>query len=204
MSGFDFLLLTVIILCVSSLGLFVLRLSRFPDRTIRDVRVFLRPVNSAGMLELLNPESEALCASTLTHRAFRWEQLRNLHYAREYMVRMSHNAAILAEWANAELSLEIVGRPGNKDEAEYLRSARKLHIAASEFRIYALLSLVKIRFWMIFRTVPWLPFAPPNITELRGIYGMKFFALYSKLTEAVSELGLLYGQEFHEELLKAL
>jgi hypothetical protein len=204
MTGYDLLLIAVVVFCACSLALFVLRLSRFPERTIRDVRRFLRPVDSAVMLHLLDPQNESLFGRNLTQRSLRWEQLRNLHYAREYMARMSHNAAILAEWANSELSLQMVGRPGDEDESEYLRSARKLQLAASEFRLYALVSLWKIRLWLLLRAVPWAPLSKVGVLRLRAVYGSQFMALYARLTEAVSELGVLYGREFHEELLKVL
>jgi hypothetical protein len=204
MTGYDLLLIAVVAFCASSLALFVLRLSRFPERTIRDVRKFLRPVDSTVMLNLLDPQNEALFGRNLTERSLRWEQMRNLHYAREYMARMSHNAAILAEWANSELSLQMVGRPGDLDDSEYLRSARKLQVAASEFRLYALVSLWKIRLWLLLRALPWAPLSKAGTIRLRAIYGQQFMALYAKLTEAVSELGVLYGREFHEELLNVL
>jgi hypothetical protein len=204
MSTYDFLLLGMIVLSVCSLGLFVMRLSRFPERTIRDVRRFLRPVDSNILMELLDTRNEAFFSSRLTDRALRWEQVRNLHYAKEYMARMAHNAAILAEWANSELTLQLVGRPGEGAEEDYLRSARKLQIAASEFRLYALVSLWKIRFWLILPKVPWLSVLTPGIGQLRDIYGPQFRGLYGRLTEAVSELGVLYGREFHQELLSSL
>jgi hypothetical protein len=204
MTGYDLLLFAVVLFCACSLALFVLRLSRFPERTIRDVRRFLRPVDSAIMLRLLDPLNEAQFGRNLTERSLRWEQMRNLHYAREYMARMSHNAAILAEWANSELSLQMVGRPGDGEESEYLRSARKLQVAASEFRFYALVSLWKIRLWMLLRALPWVPLSSAGVLQLRGVYGPQFMSLYAKLTEAVSELGVLYGREFHEELLNVL
>ena len=202
MNGYALLLASVSALGALGLYLFWGRLSHFPDRTVRDVPLFLRPVDSANMLKILNPEDEAILRSALTKRARHWEQLRTLPDAREYMMRRAHNASIFIEWANAELSHEIVGRPA--DTEDYLESARKLQLAASEFRIYAILSLIKINFWMIFRTVSWLPFSAPSLANLREVYGFQFFSLHSRLSNAVSELGLLYGNEFQHDLLKAL
>lgn len=202
MGTYVLLLFTLIVLCACALYLFLGRLSRFPCRTIRDVPAFLQPVDSSNILELLNPQTEAVLHSALTGFALRLEQRRSLHYMREHLVRMSHNAHILLEWANAELQRKIVGRTRENPE-EYIECARKLHVAAMEFRIYAILSLLKIRVWMIFRTQSWLPFAPPSLAELREVCGLRFFTLYSNLNKAVSELGVLYGDEFRDELLRA-
>src|SRR2546421_568459 len=103
------------------------------------------------------------------------------------MIRMSHNAAIFMEWANSELSKEIVGRPGETED--YLEGARNLQLAASEFRIYATLSLFRINLWIAFRTILWLPLSAPTIANLREIYGFKFFSLHARLSKAVSDWG---------------
>ncbi|MCU1255300.1 MAG: hypothetical protein JWM83_1599, partial [Candidatus Angelobacter sp.] len=169
--------------------------------TIRDVPAFLQPVDSAGMMQLLNPQTEEFLHSAMTGLALRLEQRRSLHFMREHLLRLSHNAHILLEWANAELKKEIVGR---STESEcYRDSARQLHTAAIEFKCYANLSLVKINLWLAFRTQPWLPLSPPSLSTLGQVGGLRFFNLYSNLTRAVSELGRHYGSEFRDELLRA-
>jgi hypothetical protein len=110
MSAYIFLLVLLALVCVSALYLFFGRLSRFPCRTIRDVHAFLQPVDSASMIQLLNPETEEYLHSAMTNLALRLEQRRSLHFLREHLMRMSHNAHILLEWSNAELKREIVGQ----------------------------------------------------------------------------------------------
>src|SRR5262245_35169084 len=161
MSVYILLLVALSLLCVSSLYFFLGRLSRFPCRTIRDVPAFLQPVDSANVFQLLNPQTEDYLHSTMTGLALRLEQRRSLHFLREHLLRMSHNARILLEWSNAELKREIIGH--DEDGECYRDCARKLHAAAVEFRLYAVLSLIKIKFWMIFRTQSWMPFAPPSL-----------------------------------------
>jgi hypothetical protein len=110
MSAYVFLLILLALVCASALYLFLGRLSRFPCRTIRDVPAFLQPVDSASMIQLLNPETEEYLHSAMTSLALRLEQRRSLHFLREHLMRMSHNAHILLEWSNAELKREIVGQ----------------------------------------------------------------------------------------------
>jgi hypothetical protein len=202
MSAYGFLLIVLGLICASGLYFFFGRLSRFPTRTIRDVPAFLQPVDSASMIELLNPQTEQYLRSAMTGLALRLEQRRSLHFIREHLIRMSHNAHILLEWSNAELKREIVGQTEEHSEC-YRDCARQLHVAAMEFRLYAALSLFKIKLWLVFRTQSWLPLAPPSLADLGQVCGLRFFTLHSNLTRAVSDLGRHYGSEFRDELLKA-
>jgi len=202
MSAYAFLLVVLALLGASGLYFFLGRLSRFPCRTIRDVPAFLQPVDSASMMQLLNAETEEYLHSAMTGVALRLEQRRSLHFLREHLIRMSHNAHILLEWSNAELKREIVGQSEEYSEC-YRDCARQLHVAAVEFRLYSALSLVKIKLWLVFRTQSWMPFAPPSLADLGHVGGLRFFTLYSNLTRAVSNLGRHYGTEFRDELLKA-
>ena len=201
MSVYFVLLFLLALICASAVYFFLGRLSRFPCRTIRDVPAFLQPVDSAGMMQLLNPQTEEFLHSAMTGLALRLEQRRSLHFMREHLLRLSHNAHILLEWSNAELKKEIVGR--STESESYRDSARQLHTAAIEFKCYANLSLVKINLWLAFRTQPWLPLSPPSLSTLGQVGGLRFFNLYSNLTRAVSELGRHYGAEFRDELLRA-
>ncbi|SRR5579859_1351622 len=202
MSAYAVLLCCLALLSVSALYLFLGRLSRFPCRTIRDVPAFLQPVDSVNVFQLLNPQTEEYLQSAMTGVALRLEQRRSLHFLREHLMRMSHNAHILLEWSNAELEREIIGQ--NEEFSEcYRECARRLHTAALEFRLYAVLSLIKIKLWMLFRTQSWMPFSPPSLSSLGEVCGMRFFTLYSNLTSAVADLGRHYGTEFRDELLRA-
>ncbi len=202
MTAYALLLVILALISGSALYFFLGRLSRFPCRTIRDVPAFLQPVDSAGMLQLLNSETEEFLQSAMTGVAWRLEQRKSLHFMREHLLRMSHNAHILLEWSNAELKRQIVGQSEEDGEC-YRDCARQLHVAAVEFRLFAILSLIKINLWLVFRTQAWLPFSPPSLAELNHLGSFRFFELYSNLTRAVSELGRHYGTEFRDELLRA-
>ena len=202
MTAYAFLLVILALISATALYFFLGRLSSFPCRTIRDVPAFLQPVDSAGMMQLLNPQTEEFLHSAMTGVAWRLEQRKSLHFMREHLLRMSHNAHILLEWSNAELKRQIVGQ--NEEDGECYRDcARHLHVAAIEFRLFAILSLIKINLWLLFRTQSWLPLSPPSLAELNHLGSLRFFELYSNLTRAVSELGRHYGTEFRDELLRA-
>jgi hypothetical protein len=202
MSAYAFLVVLLALICVSALYLFLGRLSSFPCRTIRDVPAFLQPVDSAGMMQLLNPQTEEYLHSAMTGVALRLEQRRSLHFIREHLLRLSHNAHILLEWSNAELKREIVGK-SEEDSECYRDCARQLHSAAVQFKLYATLSIIKINLWLMFRTHSWLPLSAPSLADLSQVGSLQFFNLYSNLTRAVSDLGRHYGSEFRDELLRA-
>ncbi len=202
MSVYDFLVVLLALICVSALYLFLGRLSSFPCRTIRDVPAFLQPVDSAGMMQLLNPQTEEYLHSAMTGVALRLEQRRSLHFIREHLLRLSHNAHILLEWSNAELKREIVGQ-SEEDSECYRDCARQLHSAAVQFKLYATLSVIKINLWLMFRTHSWLPLSAPSLAGLSQVGSLQFFNLYSNLTRALSELGRHYGTEFRDDLLRA-
>jgi len=202
MSAYAFLVVLLALICGSALYLFLGRLSSFPCRTIRDVPAFLQPVDSAGMMQLLNPQTEEYLHSAMTGVALRLEQRRSLHFIREHLLRLSHNAHILLEWSNAELKREIVGK-SEEDSECYRDCARQLHGAAVQFKLYAALSIIKINLWLMFRTHSWLPLSAPSLADLSQVGSLQFFNLYSNLTRAVSDLGRHYGAEFRDELLRA-
>jgi len=202
MSAYAFLVVLLAPICGSALYLFLGRLSSFPCRTIRDVPAFLQPVDSAGMMQLLNPQTEEYLHSAMTGVALRLEQRRSLHFIREHLLRLSHNAHILLEWSNAELKREIVGK-SEEDSECYRDCARQLHGAAVQFKLYAALSIIKINLWLMFRTHSWLPLSAPSLADLSQVGSLQFFNLYSNLTRAVSDLGRHYGTEFRDELLRA-
>lgn len=202
MTAYAILLVILALISASALYFFLGRLASFPCRTIRDVPAFLQPVDSAGIMQLLNPQTEEFLHSAMTGVALRLEQRKSLHFMREHLLRMSHNAHILLEWSNAELKRQIVGQSEEDGEC-YRDCARQLHAAAIEFRLFAILSLIKINLWLLFRTQAWSQLSAPSLAELNHLGSLRFFELYSNLTRAVSELGRHYGTEFRDELLRA-
>jgi hypothetical protein len=199
---FNALLITFILLitgCATFAAL--LRLSRCPYLTILDVQKVLRPVQSSRMQQLLDSRVESVVRPLFSRRKFEESQLMSLYEIREQLLRMSHNAFILLTWANTELWRETKYMPGMEDRELYMDLSHKLHSSAIEFRCYALSTLLRINFWMIFRIRFWSPFPAPRLADLREIGGVRFHASYSRLRETVGALCLAYGQEFYEQIM---
>src|SRR5258708_39739800 len=204
MVALDSFLIFLEILSAVILYLVLGRLSHFPNRGILDVPEFLRPANPRRMQELLNSEFEMGLRAALPRREFLRQQRKSLHYVLEFLLCMVHDAYILIEFADNEVFRETVSLPAPDDSYEFAAKAAHLQRAAIEFRIYALVAISKVRFWIIFRTQWWLPFSPPQVADLREVSGIPFHTSFQRLIQAVSELGLLYGAEFQEALLNAI
>src|SRR5262249_33916914 len=122
-------------------------LGRFPKRTIDDVTPFLRPAEASEFETLLDPVQEVNVRFLLSSLEFIAWQRKRFHLVREYLLRMSHNALVLIEWGNMEAAeLETQGSQASQ---ERLLLAQELVKAATEFRIYSVVALVTLKFWLL-------------------------------------------------------
>jgi hypothetical protein len=199
-----FVLTFLLFIGVCSLAAALHHLARCRHLTILDVQKVLRPVASTRIVSLLDSRIEDIVRPAFSRRKFEDSQLMTLYEVREHLLRMAHNSFVLLVWANTELWRETKYKPGMEDRETYIDLSRKLHTAALEFRIYALCTLVRINFWMIVRVRPWSPFPSPRLVELRETAGVRFYASYQRLQEAVGALCLAYGQEFYDEMMAVI
>jgi hypothetical protein len=146
-------------------------LGRFPRRTIDDVTPYL-------------PQE------------FRSWQRKRIHLMREYLLRMSHNSLVLIEWGNMEFSGEAVRLPKSE---QTMQLAQELVQAATEFRLYSLLALAKLKLWIVFRMD-----ASASLPGLRNVFGIDSLGAYLRLKSAAGALGLTHGDEYHQALLNRL
>jgi hypothetical protein len=179
-------------------------LSRCPYVTILDVPNIVRQVSLENVLSLLDPRSEEQTRIIFSKRGFHQEQRLRLYRMREYLLRMLHNTRVIMMWADTEIWRETKFRPGMPDCERYIELSRKMHSAAIEFRIYGYLTLLRITFWMVFRTRPWIPGSVPRMADLREFAGLNFYGSYQRLRDAVAFLCLEYGEEFHDEIMSAI
>lgn len=175
-------------------------LGKFPKRTIEDVTPFLRPAEHDELESLLDPGQEANFRMRMSPHEFADWQRRRLHLMREYLLRMSHNAMVLIEWGNIE-SLEGTG---TETHAQRQLLAHELVQAATEFRLYSLLALAKLKLWLILPSpFSWL-FPSPSLPSMRHVFGIDALSSYERLKAAASGLSLAYNHPCHEELVGRL
>jgi hypothetical protein len=168
---------------------------RFPDRTIHDVTDYLLPVDFEKAEGLLDPQTEAILRKELEPEEFRALQRKRIHHYLALVQRMAHNAAVLIEWANREARTAT----GQK-----LEMVTKLQQVGVEVRLYSLLALVKMRFWLLIRVESWRILPAPSLDDMRQVGGVKGLESYDRLKTAASFLFVEIGQGNFEELLQNL
>ncbi|HSM87326.1 MAG TPA: hypothetical protein VLT16_14305 [Candidatus Limnocylindrales bacterium] len=168
---------------------------KFPRRTVDDVTPYLRPAELEALQTLLDPALETNFRLRMPPAEFRDWQRKRIHLMREYLLRMSHNALVLIEWGNMEFTEENAS-PRRAQELQAL--AQELVQAATEFRLYALLALGKLKLWIILRPTA------PSLPGLRKVFGIDALAAYDRLKTAAGCLGLAHGNDYGQELLERL
>jgi len=176
-------------------------LGKFPKRSMEDVAPFLRPAESQELESLLDPALEANFGLRMSRPEFRQWQRRRIHLMREYLLRMSHNALVLIEWGNIEWTQEdcISDRCREKQQL-----AQEMVQAATEFRLYSLLALTKMKLWLLLPSSLWFLIPSPSLPRLRSVFGIDAVRSYHRLKDAAGGLSLSYGNEYHHELVGRL
>ena len=176
-------------------------MGKFPSRTIEDVTPFLRPSEAHEFEGLLDPAQEVNVRLRVSPAEFAAWQRKRFHLMREYLLRMSHNALVLIEWGNMELEQEV------RDSAQCRQRellARELVQAATEFRLYSLLALAKIKFWLVFPSSLSFLISSPSLPQLRNLFGISALTSYARLKDAAGGLGQVYSIAFQQDLLARL
>jgi hypothetical protein len=197
----------IIILLVGVLLLFAIYTAiqlrgKYPKRTIEDVTPFLRPAEHDELESLLDPAQETNFRLRMSPQEFAEWQRRRIHLLREYLLRMSHNALVLIEWGNME-AIE----PGNDDPQTAQQRqllAKELVQAATEFRLYSILALAKLKLWLVLPSPFSLLLPSPSLPSMRHVFGIDAMGSYQRLRTAAGGLSLAHSRHFHDELLERL
>jgi len=175
---------------------------KFPKRTLEHVTPFLRPAESQEIEALMDPGHETAFRLRMSTDEFAGWQRRRIHLMREYLLRMSHNALVLIEWGNMEALKEEEKDPAQWREKRLL--AQELVQAATEFRLYSMLALIKLKLWLILPSAISFLLPSPSLPSLRNVFGIDALSTYQRLKTAASGLSLAYNNHFHDELVELL
>jgi hypothetical protein len=174
---------------------------KFPKRSIEDVTPFLRPAEHDDLEGLLDPAQETNFRIRMSPQEFADWQRRRIHLLREYLLRMSHNALVLIEWGNMETA-----ETGNDAEDFRQRQlmAKELVQAATEFRLYSMLALAKLKLWLVLPSPFSLLLRSPSLPSMRCVFGIDALGSYQRLKTAASGLSMVHGLHFRDALLERL
>jgi hypothetical protein len=175
---------------------------KFPKRTLEDVMPFLRPAEYQEIEALMDPAHETAFRLRMPADEFAGWQRRRIHLMREYLSRMSHNSLVLIEWGNMEALKEEERGPAQCREKRLL--AQELVQAATEFRLYSMLALTKLKLWLILPSSINFLLPSPSLPSLRNVFGIDALKTYQRLKTAASGLSLAYNNHFHDELVELL
>ncbi|MGC2697487.1 MAG: hypothetical protein WA738_16995 [Candidatus Angelobacter sp.] len=176
-------------------------LGKFPKRTIDDVTPFLRPAEAGELESLLDPAQEANFRLRLSPPEFIAWQRKRIHLLREYLLRMCHNALVLIEWGNMEAFSDQKSDSRGKDKQLI---AQELVQAATEFRLYSILALAKLKLWLLFPSCLWFIILSPSLPRLRNVFGINALGAYGRLKNAAGNLSLIYSVAFHQDVVTRL
>src|ERR1051326_572034 len=175
---------------------------RFPKRTIDDVTPFLRPAEANEFESLLDPAEEVNFRLRLSPVEFASWQRKRVLLAREYLMRMAHNSLVLIEWGNMETYGQEACDSVLVQQKRLL--AQELVQAATEFRLYSMLALFKLRIWLLLPSSFFFLKFSPNLSRLRNLFGINALGSYHRLKSAAASLGVVYSSNFQQDLLARL
>lgn len=173
---------------------------RSPERGIHDLMPLLEPINLEEVELLFDPHEASFLRSNFSDAEFRALQSKRLCLARECLRRMAHNAAILAEWADHELS---------RTHPMTDELASELHREAVHVRIYALFARLRLNLWILFRLgLPRLwpaSLLPASlVADCRQCVGIRGLTAYGKLKNTSAALFVQFGHPDFEQFMQHL
>jgi len=170
----------------------------FTNRTIVDVIPFLQEVNVEHLAELIDSAEERFLRSNLGEKEFRKAQLKRMRLLREYVNRMSHNTAVLLEWARSDRR-----KSWDSGEKEWEELSEHLVKACLHFQAGAFTIRLALHRWMI-KSVLLPSVSVPSIAILRKFETFDLFDAYGAMRLAAENLSAAYGDEFHQKLAQSL
>jgi hypothetical protein len=199
---FDLIAIAVVGTMLLFAGYTALQFSgKFPRRTTQDVAPFLRAAEAHEFESLLDPAQEVNARFRLSPVEFASWQRKRVLLAREYLLRMSHNSLVLIEWGN----MEIFNQENSASEFAHQKKllAQELVQAATEFRLYSMLALVKLRLWVLLPSSLFTRFSP-SLPRLRNLFGINALGAYTRVRSAAGSLGQVYSNDLQQDLLARL
>jgi len=192
------LILTWLIIAWGALAcIYMLRCgwSRFPKRDVDvdDVVPFLYPVDISLAESLLDPAAEFEFRWKLGRLEFREAQRKRMRLYLEVTRRMAHNSKVLVQFADAEKN--------NQDPRRVLL-ASALQQKAIEVRLYSLMTRIRLRFWLLFRSD--ILNSMPVLSHLRTAGDIDGLQTYTALKTAAAAAFVQLQPEELDSLTRSL
>ncbi len=172
-------------------------ITRFPQRTVRDVYPFLNFIEGEVLLGTFSSRPEAEFKASHSQAEFNQWQYKRIHLAMFHCRNIYANARIFQSWVRYERRQNDATTPSD------IRAAmRGLHVASMQSRIASKAVHFRLRLWLL-RThlIPMLGVPSFGNMEEHSNTLIKMYTSAEVLADALSRM---YGEEVHENMLAML
>jgi hypothetical protein len=171
-------------------------------RRIDDVVSFARRLSIEDFERITDPAEEWLLRRSMSTPEFKALQRQRMRLCAEYLSRVAHNGEIIQGWSYRDhtISRSTISNPG--DEKTYL--LWELSRNATEVRIFALITRLKVAVWLLLRA-DLLPMRMiPKLNTVRTTAGFNLLISYQGMTDLAKKVSQFYGPEWSDRMTGAL
>jgi hypothetical protein len=167
---------------------FLRAVTRFPERTVRDVYPFFHRIESEILIDAFHPENEEQFRVTHVAAEFKKWQYRRIHLAIHLCRHVSANSRLLHEWAKYERNENWLALP------DKLRDGmRMLQVSAMQSRTAAFFVRFRLRLWLL--RINLLPFLRIPSFRTLASHSHTLISFYGKAETLAEALSLTYGDD---------
>ena len=179
------------------LGWLVRLITRFPQRTVRDVYPFLHFIEGEVLLGTFHSQPETEFKATHSQAEFNQWQYKRIHLAMHHCRDIYANARIFQSWVRYERRQNDAATPSD------LRMAmRALHVASMQSRIAAKAVHFRLRLWLLRMNL--LPMLRAPSFDKMAEHSNTLIRMYNSAEILADALCRMYGEEVHENMMAVL
>ncbi len=171
--------------------------TRFPQRTVRDVYPFLHFVEGEVLLGAFHSQPEVEFKASHTKAEFNQWQYKRIHLAMFLCRNIYANARIFQSWVRYERRQNDVSTPSNIREA-----MRALVVASVQSRIASTAVHFRLRLWLLRMNL--LPVLGAPSFDRMADHSHTLIKMYHSAEILADALSRMYGEEVHENMLAML
>lgn len=178
-------------------GWLVRLVTRFPQRTVRDVYPFLNFIEGEVLLGTFSSRPEADFKASHSQAEFNQWQYKRIHLAMFHCRNIYANARIFQSWVRYERRQNDATTPSD------IRVAmRGLHVASMQSRIAAKTVHFRLRLWLL-RTHLLPMLGAPSFGDMEE-HSNTLIKMYTSAEVLTDALCRMYGEEIHKKMVAML
>jgi len=169
---------------------------------IEDAVLFARQLPITDFEQVTDPAVEWSLRTSVSAREFKRLQRQRMRLCAEYLGRAVHNCEVVQGWSYSDHSLSLARRRNPEDEKTYLLG--ELSKAATEVRLFAAITRLRVGVWLLLR-VDLLPSSLiPRLDTIRTVAGIDLLPAYQNMVDLAKRVSQFYGPDWVERINAAL